>query len=393
MTIKRVRRIIFLRDVLLLSLTAFGGPQGHFGMFLQHLVKKRGYLTEEDLIELFALCQVLPGPTSTQTITSLGFKIGGPNLAYLTLLVWMLPAITIMTSAAIMVSFAQEMSISLNFLQFIQPMAVGIVAYSSYQIVSKVVKTNFGFLLMVISAVASYFLKSPYAFPTLIILGGLATSWKYKSQPLEEKEKISIEWSNLILWVSVLIVAAIIGGITQLLPLRIFENFYRNGSLIFGGGQVLVPLLYTEFVEFKNYLSSEEFVYGYGLVQAIPGPVFSFSSYVGALSLREFGLGSQILGAVMAALGIFLPGTFLIFFVIRFWEQLKKYRIVKASLEGVNAVSAGMVIAATFLILVPMEVSLVNYAFMIGTVCIMFFTKVPTPIIILSGLLLGVLIN
>ena len=90
MTIRRVRNIIFLRDVAILSVTAFGGPQGHFAMYLDMMVKKRGYLSEEDLIELFALCQVLPGPTSTQTITALGFKIGGPNLAYLTLLVWML---------------------------------------------------------------------------------------------------------------------------------------------------------------------------------------------------------------------------------------------------------------------------------------------------------------
>ena len=88
MTVGRVRRIIFLRDVLILAFTAFGGPQGHFSMFLDMLVTKRAYLTEEDLIELHALCQFLPGPTSTQTITSIGFKIGGPNLAYLTLLVW-----------------------------------------------------------------------------------------------------------------------------------------------------------------------------------------------------------------------------------------------------------------------------------------------------------------
>lgn len=393
MSIKRVRHIIFLKDVFILSFTAFGGPQGHFGMFLRHLVQKRGYLTEADLIELFALCQVLPGPTSTQTITSLGFKIGGPNLAYLTLLVWMLPAVTIMTSAAIMVNIANDLLLSLDFLKFVQPMAVGIVAFSSYQIVRKVVKTNIGYLLMIISAVASYLLKSPYAFPTLIILGGLATTWKYKQQPIEEKQKIKIEWSNLILWVSVLIFAAGLGGITQFLPIKIFENFYRNGSLIFGGGQVLVPLLYTEFVEFKSYLTSEEFTYGYGLVQAVPGPVFSFSSYIGALSLSESGTGMEILGAIAAALGVFLPGTFLIFFIIRFWEQLKKYRIVKASLEGINAVSAGMVIAATFLLLIPMQQSVVNYTFIIGTVLLLIFTRIPTPVIILAGLVLGIVLT
>lgn len=391
MSFKRVRNIIFLRDVALLSVSAFGGPQGHFGMFLDLFVEKRRYLKEDDLIELYALCQVLPGPTSTQTITALGFKIGGPNLAYLTLLVWTLPAFCIMTAAAIFVITAQDMDISLDFLRFVEPIAVGIVAYSSFKIAAKVVHTNLGVGLMIFSAFASFAFKSPYAFPILIIFGGLATTWKYKSQPVEEKEKIKIKWSNLILWISVLIVAAALGGITQSPSIKIFENFYRNGSLIFGGGQVLVPLLFTEFVEFKEYLTSQEFVSGYGFVQAIPGPVFSFSAYVGALSLRELGIGGQLLGATMASLGIFLPGTFLIFFVIRFWEQLKKYRLVKASLEGITAVSAGMVVAAAFLLFMPMEQLPINYVLMFATIGLMHFTKVPTPFIVLFGLLTGIL--
>lgn len=385
MTIRRVRNIIFLKDVIFLSVTAFGGPQGHLAMFLDLMVKKRGYLTEEELIELFALCQVLPGPTSTQTITALGFKIGGPNLAYLTLFVWIFPAVSIMTTAAILVNT----NIDLGFMRFILPMVVGIVAFSAYRIATKVVTTKLGLALMLISAVASYVLKSPYAFPALIILGGLVTTINYKKHSIEEKERIQIQWPNLILWITVLIVAAGLGGVTQYLPIKIFENFYRNGSLIFGGGQVLVPLLYTEFVEFKDYLTSEQFISGYGFVQAIPGPVFSFSAYVGGLSMNEFGIGGQILGAILAAIGIFLPGTFLIFFVIRFWEQLKKYRLVKASLEGVNAVSSGMVIAATFLILIPMEQNALNYVLILATISMQRFTKIPTPFIILGGLVFG----
>ena len=128
--------------------------------------------------------------------------------------------------------------------------------------------------------------------------------------------------------------------------LKIFENFYRNGSLIFGGGQVLIPLLFTEFVEFKQFLTSEEFISGYALVQALPGPTFSFTAYLGALIMREWGTGGEILGGFIAAVGIFLPGTFLIFFVTGFWEDIKKYRVIKASLEGISAVSSGLVIAA-----------------------------------------------
>src|SRR5690606_32778491 len=110
---------IFLKDVLQLALTAFGGPQAHIAMMLRLLVNKRRYLTEQELIELNALCQILPGPNSTQTITAIGYKIGGPNLAYITLLVWLLPATIIMTAAAMGISYLQEQQISLSFLKFI----------------------------------------------------------------------------------------------------------------------------------------------------------------------------------------------------------------------------------------------------------------------------------
>lgn len=393
MAIRRVRYIIFLRDVLYLSVTAFGGPQAHLAMVIDMMVKKRGYIDEQGLIELYALCQILPGPTSTQTITSLGFRIGGPGLAYLTLLVWMFPAFCIMTGAALAVDFMQEMSISLDFLRFIQPMAVGIVAYSAYRISSSVISSRVGYFLMILSAFISYFLKNPFIFPVLLLAGGAVTSSRYKKHPIEEKGDFKINWTNIVIWISVMLGALILWQLTEWAPIRIFDNFYRNGSLIFGGGQVLVPLLFTEFVEFKKYLSSEEFISGYAFVQAIPGPVFSFSSYVGALSLRELGIGGQILGAFLATAGIFLPGTFFIFFAIRFWENLKRYRVVKASLEGINAVSSGMVMAATFLLFGSIEASFINYFLMIGTACVIFFTRIPTPLIIVGGLLVGLLLQ
>ncbi|MFT6866688.1 MAG: chromate transporter [Cyclobacteriaceae bacterium] len=394
MSFTRVRYIIFLRDVLILSVTSFGGPTAHLAMFLDMLVKKRGYLHEQDLIELYALCQILPGPTSTQTITSIGFKMGGPSLAYLTLLVWITPAVSIMITLGIMMTFFQKMNISLDFLNYIQPIAVGIVAYSAYRITSSVVSSKTGFFLMIIATLAAFIFRTPFAFPLMILIGGSVTAFKFKKhQPVEEKGKIKINWSNFILWISVLIFAAILGKATHFLPIRLFENFYRNGSLIFGGGQVLVPLLYTEFVEFKHYLTSQEFLSGYGFVQALPGPVFSFSAYVGAISMKDSNIMMQIFGGLMAAAGVFLPGTFLIYFVIRFWEDLKKYRIVRASLEGINAVSAGMVIAATFFLLEPVEANAVNYLLMIGTAFLLFFTKIPTPVVVIVGLITGIILR
>lgn len=383
------RHYVFLRDVLFFALSAFGGPQAHFALMFDIFVHKRRYLTEKELIELNALCQLLPGPTSTQTITAIGFKIGGPNLAYLSLLVWILPAVTVMSAAAILIAQIQQKNLSLEFTRFIQPMAVGFVAFAAYRIGFKVIHSKLSLFLMVVAATVSYFIRTPYVFPVLLLLSGAASAIKFRKHPKEEKEKFSVNWSNFLLWAGVLIGAALIGAITQSLPVRLFENFYRNGSLIFGGGQVLVPLLYTEFVEFKQYLSSAEFLTGYGISQAVPGPTFSFTAYIGAMTMQQGGISAQILGALVATAGIFLPGTFLIFFVIRFWDKLKKYRPVKASLEGINAASAGMVVGAAILLFEPIPSTAINIGMILFTFGLLLLTRVPAPLIILSGVLLG----
>ncbi|WP_299758893.1 chromate efflux transporter [uncultured Pontibacter sp.] len=387
-----LRYYIFLKDVLLLALTAFGGPQAHIALMFKLLVDKRRYVTEQELIELNALCSILPGPTSTQTITAIGYKIGGPNLAYLTLLIWILPAASIMAVAALAISYLQEQGISLEFLRIIQPMAVGFVAYAAYMISSKVIHTKTAVVLMVISAILAYFFSSPWVFPALLIAGGAVTALRFKQHPMEKDKQLKIQWANFILYVAVLVVAAVLGAYTSSLPVRLFENFYRNGSLVFGGGQVLIPLLYSEFVDFKHYLTGEEFLSGYAIVQALPGPTFSFTSFIGNLAMREYGIGGQLLGSFVATVGIFLPGTFLIFFVIRFWDELKKYRVVRASLEGISAVSSGMVVAAAILLYHPIENTVLNFSIVVATFCLLMFTKIPAPVLILTGLLLGFLV-
>ena len=387
-----LRHYIFLRDVLILALTAFGGPQAHIAMMFKLLVEKRRYLTDKELIELNALCQILPGPSSTQTLTAIGFRLGGPNLAYLTLLVWVIPAFVFMTLAALVVTYLQSQQISMHFMRYIQPMAVGFVAFAAYRISSKVIESKTGIVLMVISAILSYFFRSPWVFPVLLLAGGAVTAIKFKKHPLEQDKKLEVEWSNFLLFGAVFIAAAVLGSITKWRAILLFENFYRNGTLVFGGGQVLIPLLFTEFVEFKRYLSSEEFLSGYALLQALPGPVFAFTPYIGALAMREYGIGGQILGSLVGTAGIFLPGTFMIFFVIRFWNGLKKYRVVKASLEGINAVSSGMVCAAAILLFHPLETNFLNLGIVVATFAILLWTKIPAPFLIAFGLLMGIIL-
>lgn len=395
MSVKRVRYYLFLRDILTLSLTAFGGPQAFLAMLLDRMVKARNYITEEELWELNALCNMLPGPSSTQLVSAIGFRVGGPNLAYLALLVWIIPATLIMTAAAAVIYFLEENTPgALNFAKFIQPMAIGFIIYAAQKTISKMIQTTEAMVLVLISTFVSFFYSSPYVFPILLIIGGLSTSIKYKKQPkIEKDEPLVIQWSNFYLWGGVLAFAAILGATTKYQPVILFENFYRNGSLIFGGGQVLVPYLYTEFVDFKYFLSSEEFLTGYAISQGVPGPTFSFSSFIGAFSMKEFGLMGFLTGGLIAAAGIFLPGIFMIFFVIRFWDQLKKYRPVRAALEGINAVSCGMLIAAAYLLFEPLEANLLNIFMILGTYSLLQFTKIASPWIIMGGILLGILFN
>lgn len=406
--------------MLTLALTTFGGPQAHLAHFQKVLVDKRNYLTDEELMEINSLCQILPGPASTQTLTAIGFKIGGPNLAYLTLLVWIFPAVAMMTAAAVIMSSIQTKNLSLGFTTFIQPIAVGFVSYGAYVISLKTISSKTGIALMIMAAVVSYFVQTPFIFPFILLIAGLVTALKYKKQPKDEaQKKLIIPWANFLLWVGVLVFAAVLGGLTKALPVKLFENFYRSGSLVFGGGQVLAPLLYTEFVAIQSEdepgnkasalktklkekyspkpyhhpISHNEFLSGYAFAQALPGPVFSFSAYIGALSSRDYGIGGEILGAFMSAMGVFLPGTFLIFFVIRFWSSLKKYRAVRASLEGITAASAGLVAASAIILFQPLENTLLNFSTTAITFCLLAFTKVPTPFIIIGGLVLGFLLK
>lgn len=404
--VRKGRYLIFLKDVFILALSAFGGPQAHIAMLFERMVEKRAYLTEDELLELNALCNILPGPTSTQTITAIGYKYGGPNLAYLTLLIWIIPAGSIMITLGIFVSTLHHYGLSLDFARYIQPMAVGFIFYASYKMGAKILNTKTGFVLFGIAAATAFYVSSNFgemkiaslAYPVLLILGGLFSALKYKKLPRQrKKEKLKIEWANFILFIAVFVVAVVMTYASTNRLFNIFENFYRDGSLIFGGGQVLIPLLKAEFVDLYQWLDVDEFLSGFGFVQAMPGPVFSFSGYIGAISMSEYGIAASIWGGLVALAGVFLPGTFLIFFVIRFWGELKQYRGVRASIEGVSAVGVGLVTAAAFLLSQPMNTSITetsgitNVAIIVVTIGLLYSKKVPAPIIVVTGVVAGII--
>ncbi len=386
--VEYLRHWLFLKDILGLALTTFGGPQTHLAFFFEKLVQKREYLTEKDLMELYALCQILPGPSTTQLLIAIGYKKGGLNLAFFTLFVWSLPAFLMMTAFGIFINALHTYEISLHFIRFVKPIAIGIMAYAAWRISTRVIQTKTAWVVFCLSIGLCLYYPNPYSFPLILLLGGFLSTYKMEKQEKKDKTAWHFEWHYAFWYIGIFAGTAILANLLNYKPLLLFENFYRNGSLIFGGGQVLIPALYNEFVSFKHQLSADEFLTGYAFGQVLPGPVFSFGAYIGALSMRA-SLFESVLGAFIATTGVYLPGTLLILFVMQFWEQLKEYRIVRASLEGISAASAGMISAGSFILSQNLSLDFQTLVIIAGTFLILRFTKTPIAAVVIVGVLMG----
>ncbi|MDZ7836302.1 MAG: chromate efflux transporter [Alkalibacterium sp.] len=334
------------KDIFVCSLGAFGGPEAIYSVFTEQLVVKKEYLTETELVELMALCAFLPGPSSTQTIVAIGHKTGGPLLALLTMLVWALPALVIMTTLSFLYQFLDTLDISTDVLRYIGPMAVGFIILASYRIGKKVVFDRLTFTLFLFGAVTTYFIRSAWIFPLVLVIGGLASLLITREKDLWQRVKLNPPYFYLGLFLFFTLGSLLAAALFQNELIALFERFYRYGYLVFGGGQVVIPVMYTELVEVYSFITSQEFLTGYGLVQGIPGPMFSFSAYAGGMAVQVPTAARQILGAVAGGIGIFLPGLLLIYFVYPIWEKLKLIKGFRIALKGVAAVAGGLIAVA-----------------------------------------------
>ncbi len=393
------RQLLFLRNVIYYTFTSFGGPQAHISYLLSFFVKSNKFITEAELLELNALAQILPGPSSTQTLVGIAYKVGGKKLALLTFLIWILPSASIMTIAAIGYALLDQKEKFIEILKFVHPIALGIFAFATFTLAKKVLKTQISIFLAVAALIATLVLKNAFVFPLAILIGGMVSS---AIQTSAEETSIRVRLfanvnpKKLSYFIGLLLFMALLGALINRtspfsLPIRLFENFYRNGIFVFGGGQVLVPLMFTEFVEMKQYLSQSDFLSGFALQQILPGPTFSFSSYLGALSMKHGGypvLG-QIFGGILGVIGINLPGLILVLFIVPFWEDLKKITRIKNSLSGINAVGVGFMFAAFFLLVKTEGVNWLPCLIIAITFLTLNYTKISPAIIIVAGVVLG----
>lgn len=411
-----LRHIPFLKSVFLFSVTAVGGPQAHVAMMMKYFVHKTPYVTKEELLEYNAFCNLLPGASSTQTVTLIGYKRGGVPLALLTLLIWIAPACILMGAFSFFLQSVNTSYSNSNFFKYVPAMAVGFLVYASVMAFGISVKNLITWVIMIICTAATYlFFQSPWVFPALIILGGAATNVSKKRIPEFEATKKKVAWGNVWLFALIFLLAGATSETARSenwaarKPLNLFENTYRMGSLVFGGGHVLMPMMYEQFsvrpeVRMQNdpisarnqiYIQKDDMVTGMGIVRAIPGPVFSIASFAGGMALRNMGSGMQLLGCLIGTIGIFLPSALLVLFFFPVWNYLKKYAVVYRSLEGINAAVVGIMIASTLYIMRDISLmhanvtSLVNIIVIFVTFLLLQFTRIPAPFIVIACLAVG----
>ncbi len=407
-----LRHASFLRAVFIHSVTAFGGPQAHIGMMMKTFVRNKPYVTEQELMEYNAFCQLLPGASSTQTLTLIGYKRGGVPLAVLTLLIWILPACILMGAFSFLLQYIDKKELGTDIFKFIPPMAAGFLGYAVIHIFPHAIRNTITWIIMLCSVAATYFLFGrTWVIPALIIAGGIATNFSLKRIPQVEQKPRKIRWWNFWLFGIIFLVAGITSELARKndwpnrKPINLFENTYRMGSLVFGGGQVLMPMMYEQWsirpeaVRNKNpnavQIDQDKLYTGMGIVQAVPGPVFSIASFAGGMALKDMGTEMQVLGCFIGMIGIFLPSALLVLFFFPIWNNLKKYAAVYRSIEGINAVVVGVMIASSFYIMrdisfiEPKTVSLVNILVILGTILLLNFTRILPPFIVITCLLLG----
>jgi chromate transporter len=395
-----IRHIPFLKVVFIHSVTAFGGPQMHLVKMHKLFVEKHTYISKEELMELNAFVQLLPGASSSQILTLIGYKRGGIALATLALIIWILPACLLMTSLSFILQRIDLSGVQTTIFRYIQPMAVGFLAYSAYKSFHLFIRHKATLLIMLGALAITILIKSPWVFPFLILSGSAVSNFSDRRIPNFPEKPKPIKWGNLWGFVLVFALAGLISEMARIYnlemrkPLNLFENFYRFGSLVFGGGGVLIPMMFEQYVirAKTRYLSPEDFLTGAGMVQAFPGPVFSIAAFVGGMVLRDMGLGYQLLGCAIGSIAIFLPSLLLVIFFYPIWNKLRNNVRVFRAMEGINAVSVGIMSAATVLLFFSISSPFEWHTLVALTLTFVLLTctNIPSPVIVLAFLLLGV---
>jgi chromate transporter len=299
-----------------------------------------------------------------------------------------MPALCLMTLIALIPALIDKNSFA-NITSFLSPMAAGFVGWAAWVLGKKVVINKLSFVLWGCGLAIALLSTSPWAIPTAFCLGaGLSILLSPKTGQFQSLQigKFSAPWGIFFLFITLLCMGIISSFFSENSLCVTFERFYRYGYLVFGGGQVVVPIMQGELVNTNALLTQDEFLAGFGLVQALPGPMFSFAAYAGGLCEQQNGINRQLLSAMIAGWAIFIPGTLLLFLVHPFWGKLKTLPYAHRALRGINVIASGLVSGVFIGILIDASWSPLEIACFIISLGLLISRKVPAPfIVVITG--------
>ena len=396
MEVVKKSKLNYLLEILIVStklgLTSFGGPVAHLGYFHEEYIRRRKWMDERSYADLVALCQFLPGPASSQVGIGIGVMRGGVLGGLTAFIGFTLPSvIALIIFATLLGMFDIE---SAGWIHGLKIVAVVVVAQAVLGMAKNLTTDMQRRSIALLALVATLLWQTPYTQIVVILAAGIAGFFIYRKQMIEDETSPAIHFPIsqrfgyicLSLFFALLIILPILRDVTKLDWIAYFDSFYRSGSLVFGGGHVVLPLLQQEFVP-TGWLSNQEFLTGYGVTQAVPGPLFTFAAYIGAVIN-----GWQ--GGLLATVAIFLPAFLLILGTLPFWNMVRRNPKINGALMGVNASVVGILISAlyqpiwTTSILKPIDFALASILF-----SMLAFWKLPPWVIVVSGAFGGLLLS
>ncbi|HEY6407794.1 MAG TPA: chromate efflux transporter [Ktedonobacteraceae bacterium] len=378
-----------------LGLTSFGGPVAHLGYFRQEIVVRRKWLDEASYADLIVLCQFLPGPSSSQMGIALGITRAGLSGGLGAWLGFTLPSAIALTLFAYATTLLKG-SILTSTLQSLLIVAVAIVAQAVWGMGTTLCPDRPRATMALAAAVTILLWPTAIGQIAVIVLAGLF-GWRFLRGTLEGKvaslppllpRRLSVVCCAL--FVGLLLGLPVLRQATHSQPIALFDTFFRVGSLVFGGGHVVLPLLQREVVP-AGWVSNDQFITGYAAAQAVPGPLFSFSAYLGAIEAPS---PNGWIGATIALLGIYLPSFLLLIGILPFWSSLRNQPAFQAALRGINAAVVGLLLAALYQ---PVWTSTIknayDFLFALAAFGLLVIWKLPPWVVVLLAALIGGLLS
>ena len=375
----KIENLDIFFSFLLLGLTSFGGPIAHIGYFRNFFVKQKKWLDEKLYADFVSLCNFLPGPSSSQVGISIGYYFKGIKGAILAWIGFTMPSVIILMLFGYAI-LNYDSSIPQGVLKGLKAIVVVIVFQAILGMSKNLLKDNMGYIITFFTALFLIIFPSSLNQLICLIISGLIGVFVYREQKRKEKNKkffIEINFWKilpLILFFVFLIILPIMNEIFNSNLLNLANSFFKVGSMVFGGGHVVLPLLNEEFVA-SGMIENDLFLAGYGASQAIPGPLFTFSSYLGIFLKSEI---NTLFTSIFCLFFIFLPSFLLLLGTLSIWNELRKFDLIISAFKGVNASVIGLLIAALYNpIIVSSLKSYHDFVLILISFGILFFTKIP----------------